>query len=947
MKKLLVIFLLFSCKMAVAQTYNNEWIDYSKTYYKFRIGATGLYRINGSDLPPAIAGASAEQFQLWRNGKRVTLYTSVASGPLTGGYIEFWGEKNDGVPDKPMYLNPNFQLSDRLSLETDTAAYFLTINPSVSGNPRFTTEINDVASNSLPAQQYFMHTARVDFRQIINRGKAVNLGLYVYSSSYDEGEWWSSLEFRSAITSSTPVPAQPLVYSFDNLRPFTSGPASAINASVAGSASNNRNIRATVNGTEVFNNPLNGFSATIMSGNVATSSLSNNTEVKLSSEFVSSTAADRAVAGFIELYYPRTWDFNNQDFFEFSLPATPAVYIEITNFNAGSQAPVLYDLSNNRRYVADIAVAGKYRFVLPADAARKFVLVSQSSGIRQVTAFQQKNFVNFSNTAYQGDYLLITNSLLRASGDPVEQYRAYRSSANGGGYNAKIYDIDELTDQFAFGIHRHPLSVKNFLRFARNTFPVPPKMLLLVGRGVSYDQFAYHESDPDANRLNLVPTFGYPGSDILLAANGLEPVQATPVGRIAAVSPQEVSAYLDKLIAYEAAQRNPVQTLADKEWMKNFIHVAGADDPGLDASLTARLNNYKAIIRDTFFGAKVFDFNKSTTGPTTVITDALLASLLKNGIAWLTYFGHGSSTNLAYNLPAVNTWNNTGKYPIFMMLGCNVGNFFEYDEGRLSVLQTLTERYIITPQLGGIGMIASTHFGTEFELDAYAQRIYNAVGRTQYNKPVGYAMQEANQLLQPSSVGNFVLRLHLEQHLLHGDPALKPNAFPKPDYVVEEQDVVLNPTFISVADTAVNVKAYVHNIAKAVGHASSSSVALEVKRRYPDGSSEVVYTKDISPAVRNIDSVSFSLPIVPTRDKGENRLTVTIDYKGQYDELSETNNSAEKTFFVFEDELRPVYPYNFAIINRNNAKLVASTADPLLGLRSYVMEMDTTAFFNS
>lgn len=945
MKKLLFIILLFAAQRTLAQ-YNNEWIDHNKTYYKFYIGATGLYRINGSALPATLASVPAEQFQVWRNGQQVALYTSVASGPLGSGYIEFWGEKNDGKPDQPLYANPGYQVSDRVSLETDTAAYFLTVNTNTTQNLRFSTQANNVAGNSLPAEPYFIYTARKDYKEMINRGFGQYLGVYVYSSAYDEGEWWSSYEFRSALQPSGSSPgaaAQPLNYTFTGLKPHTAGPTANLRVSVAGTAPNNRNIKATFNGNTIFNNPLNGMSAGIMSGNVTSNTIPDNAQVTISSEYTSSIAADRAVAGFIELTYPRTWDFNNQDDFKFSLPATGALYIEISNFNAGGIAPVLYDLTNNRRYVADITVAGKYRFVLPADAARDLVLVSQANGIDAVTQFQQRSFVNYAQTGNQGDYLIITNNQLRSGGDPVEQFRQYRASANGGSYNAKTFDIEELVDQFAFGIRKHPLSIKNFLRFARNNFSVAPKLAFLIGRGVTYEEYYFNQGKPEAEKLNQVPTFGYPGSDILLAADGHLPVPATPIGRLAAITLQEVSDYLTKIREYDAAQRPATQTISEKHWMKNVVHVAGANDVALDASLTAHLNNYKQIIQDSLFGAKVYDFNKSTTGAATVITDALLSSLFQKGIGMLTYFGHGSSTNLDYNLPPLNTWNNQGKYPLFVMLGCNVGNFFTYDVARLTSMQTLSERYVLAPQSGAIGLIASTHFGTEGELNAYATQLYQAISRTRYNQPAANVIQQATQTLNTSA---FLMRLHLEQHILHGDPALKPNSFPKPDYVIEEPQVFVNPSFISVADTVFNVKAYIYNIGKAAGN-STSTVSLEVRRQYPDGSVAVVYTKNIQPAIRNMDSVVFTLPIVPTRDKGQNKLIFTIDHNNQYDEISELNNSAEKSFFIFEDELRPVYPYNFAIINKNNAKLVASTADPILSSRTYVMEMDTTELFNS
>ena len=71
--------------------------------------------------------------------------------------------------------------------------------------------------------------------------------------------------------------------------------------------------------------------------------------------------------------------------------------------------------------------------------------------------------------ANQGDYLIISNPVLyngSTGSNPVDDYRAYRSSPAGGGYNAKIYDIDQLIDQFAFGIKSHPSSIKNFILYA-------------------------------------------------------------------------------------------------------------------------------------------------------------------------------------------------------------------------------------------------------------------------------------------------------------------------------------------------------------------------------------------------------------------------------------------------------------------------------------------------
>src|SRR5829696_5661864 len=130
MKKLLFSLLITCSFIAKGQVYNNEWIDYSKTYYKFKLGQDGLYRISKSLLDSAGLGTiPAEHFQLWRNGNQVHVYTSVATGALpANGYIEFWGQMNDGKPDKQLYRNPSYQMDDKWNLLTDTATYFLTVN---------------------------------------------------------------------------------------------------------------------------------------------------------------------------------------------------------------------------------------------------------------------------------------------------------------------------------------------------------------------------------------------------------------------------------------------------------------------------------------------------------------------------------------------------------------------------------------------------------------------------------------------------------------------------------------------------------------------------------------------------------------------------------------------------------------------------------------------------
>ena len=104
MRKIFTLLLLLAGMFVSAQQYNNEWIRFQQTYYKIKVFKAGVYRIPKSVLDAVgIGNADVRNFEIWRNGERVPFYPSAASGVLpANGYLEFWGEANDGKADKPL-----------------------------------------------------------------------------------------------------------------------------------------------------------------------------------------------------------------------------------------------------------------------------------------------------------------------------------------------------------------------------------------------------------------------------------------------------------------------------------------------------------------------------------------------------------------------------------------------------------------------------------------------------------------------------------------------------------------------------------------------------------------------------------------------------------------------------------------------------------------------------
>ncbi|MFN5334386.1 MAG: hypothetical protein ACK5BV_04280, partial [Bacteroidota bacterium] len=262
-KILHICFLLFVFTGIHAQSFMNEWIDHGKTYYRFKVGAKGIYRISKTQLSTlGIGETNAAHFQLWRRGQEVPIFTSVENGALPNdGFIEFWGETNDGNWESRLYLRPEYQINPTYSLFTDTSVYFLTINPQ-GNNKRLRAFANDLSS-SLSPESYFMHklTLRYNTNATANysQGFAAVVGSEVFSASYDNGEGYVSAN----ITSNTNGLLSPLQ---NNLFVAVNAPVEAgFRYAAAGRRLNTRNIRVTINNNLVDEREMNYYSSVNLS----------------------------------------------------------------------------------------------------------------------------------------------------------------------------------------------------------------------------------------------------------------------------------------------------------------------------------------------------------------------------------------------------------------------------------------------------------------------------------------------------------------------------------------------------------------------------------------------------------------------------------------------------------------------------------------------------------
>jgi hypothetical protein len=156
------------------------------------------------------------------------------------------------------------------------------------------------------------------------------------------------------------------------------------------------------------------------------------------------------------------------------------------------------------------------------------------------------------------------------------------------------------------------------------------------------------------------------------------------------------------------------------------------------------------------------------------LSAAKMYDLFQEGIGMMTYFGHSTANTLEYNLDEPQGYNNQGKYPFYIMLGCRAGNLFNFNTTRLIEKETISEKFVLAEQRGGIATIASTNLGLVSYLDLQNNEMLKAAAYARYGATVGDLINESVvRTMALTGQSDFLARIHCEQTALNGDPALR------------------------------------------------------------------------------------------------------------------------------------------------------------------------------
>jgi hypothetical protein len=914
-----------------SQPYGNEWIQYNtQSYFKLYVNQEGIYRISYSTLNSSgfpVGSTDPRSYQIFYAGQEQYIYIKGENDGIfnTDDYIEFYGKPNTGWYDLELYHNLSNQANTNYSLFNDSSAYFITWNPVSINNRRLTSETDQSFGSYGPAATWFYKVVREDYTSDYLGGGITSYGLT--DPEFTAGEGWYDTPFSLGGSTSKTL---------NTPNRYFTGPDAQIDFTIVG-ASNyallypDHHVTIQFAG-QTIDTTYEGYGIFRFHRNINESQINNTTGFVFTSLNNIGSGADRNAVAFIQVKYAHNTNLENASTFHFWLldGLYSKTYLSLTALNATAGDSVrFYDLTNHRRIRTNWD-GTTLKALVPNSGSEKECYLVPDAQIRTVTKLYSvgpgNKFVDYRTLANTGsaNYYILTHSSLMTE---AQQYKAYRDIK----YNSLIIDVDNLWDQYAYGILKDPLAIKHFMHEAYNTYNTKPEYLFIIGKGYRAGHegvYPSYRKDPVHFNLTLIPSLGNPPSDYLFTNGILDTLYmpAVATGRLAARNSDHVTWYLDKVMQYESAQLFP------QEWMKNVLHFGGGNNSGDQALYAGYLNQYKAIIEDTLFGGYVRTYLKTSTLPIQLNLSDSLKDIINNGVTLLTFFGHAAGIGFDISIDNPDEYTNYGKYPFLLANSCYAGDLFLDDP-------ISSEAFVLIKEKGTIGYLASVSLGIPYALNNYSTEFYKNIGYKSYGMPVGTCIQRTIQTVQE---GNEVVKECCLEMLLHGDPAVILNSFAKPDYMINSANVYFDPPDVTSEIDSFNVNVISTNLGRAI----SDSFIIRVVRVLPSGDTSTTYFTKIKATLFK-DTILFKMPVDLANGIGMNKFEITLDFYDEIDELNEGNNSTEVTLLIKSTDIVPVWPYKYAVIPQLSVTLKASTGYAFLPPHNYVFELDTTDEFNS
>ena len=415
------------------------------------------------------------------------------------------------------------------------------------------------------------------------------------------------------------------------------------------------------------------------------------------------------------------------------------------------------------------------RVSLPPDTLQRFYTfqLEDVSTIENLSLLDTKHFSSLRDNLNGSQHIIVGPETFRIAAQPLVDHR-----------NQSIYaSMEDIYDEFSGG-NKDPVAIRHFLQWTQNHWAQKPSTVLFMGDADFDYRNITGQSKMQVPTIQVGSTYSHATDDRLVSFNGVIPEMAT--GRFPARTLEEVTAFVEKTIAFETSMPNGL-------WKQRITLVA--DDPArperesyeLSIGKSHTLNSER--LTNTIPGfmeiKKLYmvDYPEVSDGSAFgVIKPAATQALFDQitaGTAFINFIGHGNPTQWAQEKMLIlnnerndiNSMHAEMKLPLWVAGTCNWGHFDQIGS------ESFAEELIRTPMDAASAVITTTRGITVSSNIQYLEKVFSAIFPGN-----GVTDATLGMVLQSVKTGG------ADGELFHlfGDPAMK---LPIPTQIVNDATV--------------------------------------------------------------------------------------------------------------------------------------------------------------
>ncbi len=407
---------------------------------------------------------------------------------------------------------------------------------------------------------------------------------------------------------------------------------------------------------------------------------------------------------YFEITYQKLLKAFNDNLLFFSKDTTAAIEYTLSNFsNSGIQTFDVTDFANVKLITNAAISGGQFKFQMSEkrNEVKKYLALISSQYKTPANPLKIENS-NIRENLTGSELVVITTKELKTQ---VDRYANYRANQSPNKISTSVFYVDEIMNEFSGGL-LDPTAIRDFLKFAYESWQTKPFYLLLFGDG-TYD---YLNTVKD--NKNLVPTYQTVESldaiyssvmdDYYSRIVGDDRKADLAVGRLNVNSLKEAEVVIDKIIKYEmqsdkGSWKNIISLVADdafasKGEYEGSIHTAQSETLAQLIPSSFDLNKIYLAAYPTFFsglGRRKPEVNKA------------IINAINDGTLILNFTGHGNpelwTHEVVFEKSASIPQLKNNNYFFLTAATCDFGR---YDD---PIEQSATENLMLLKNSGTIG----------------------------------------------------------------------------------------------------------------------------------------------------------------------------------------------------------------------------------------------------